>query len=178
MPKLNNIKVGLNLGVFKVEGTWDPNVDERRAAWELYVELVTRISIAPLGPEEGLLREALSSLYSLFGSTREILRKYGPSVAKPKRRGNISFGFVAISMLNGVLRPTLAKWHPLLQTYEQTRRESVSLQEHEAAWEHIDNLRQAIEETRLTLIEYANLFALSADVPPLGMNVEATDQDT
>ena len=176
MARLTNTKVGLNLGVFKVEGTWDPNVNERNAAWELYVELVTRISIAPLGPEEGLIREALTSLYSLSGSTREILRKYGPSIAIPKSSGDISFGFVAISMLNGVLRPLLAKWHPLLQTYEQTREVGVSQQEHEAVWEHIDELRKAIEETRLTLIDYANLFAQSADVPPLGMNVEVQQE--
>jgi len=79
------------------------------------VELTTRIAVQPLNPEEGLLREALSSLYSIFGVTREILHKAGPSVAK----GPNSFGPVAIEVLNKGLRPFLAKWHPLLFTHEK-----------------------------------------------------------
>ncbi|WP_370135611.1 hypothetical protein [Streptacidiphilus sp. EB103A] len=70
----------LNLHVLEIAGTWEPNDAERRAAWELYVELVTRVSVVPLGTDEGLLREALSSLYSLFGTTREVLRRHGPEV--------------------------------------------------------------------------------------------------
>jgi hypothetical protein len=42
-----------------------------RSAWELYVEPATRIATVPLGPNEGL-REALSSLHSMFLVTREI----------------------------------------------------------------------------------------------------------
>ena len=38
----------------------------------MYIELVTRIAVIELRPEEGLLREALSSLYSLFDTTRKI----------------------------------------------------------------------------------------------------------
>jgi len=59
----------------------------------MYVELVTRISVAELRHGEGLLHEALSSLYSLFDTTREILREYGPSIARPKGKDNISFGY-------------------------------------------------------------------------------------
>src|SRR6266536_2347761 len=47
--------------VGEVSGTWVPDDAERQAAWELYVELTTRIAVVPLGPNEGLLREALSS---------------------------------------------------------------------------------------------------------------------
>jgi hypothetical protein len=48
-----------------------------------YIELVTRIAVVPLGPGGGLLRDALSNLYSLFPTTRDILRRYGPGVADP-----------------------------------------------------------------------------------------------
>ena len=41
----------------EVSGTWEPDEAERRAAWELYVELATRVAVVPLGPGEGLLRE-------------------------------------------------------------------------------------------------------------------------
>ena len=54
----DSVQVGLNFHVLQISGTWEPNDDEGKAAWELYVELVTRIAVVPLGGEEGLLREA------------------------------------------------------------------------------------------------------------------------
>jgi hypothetical protein len=76
--KLKNVKVNLTLPLIgSVEGTWEPNETEKDAAWELYVELITRISVVELKPDEGLLREAMASLYSLFATTRGILKKYG-----------------------------------------------------------------------------------------------------
>jgi len=87
----------------------EPNDTERRAAWELYVELLTRISVVPLAQREGLLREALMSLYSLFDTTRQILRTHGPDIAEPKRDGEYSLGFLAVAMLNFTLRPLLAR---------------------------------------------------------------------
>ena len=38
------VEVGLDLKNFKISGTWEPNDAERKAAWELYVELITRSS--------------------------------------------------------------------------------------------------------------------------------------
>ncbi|MGZ6868949.1 MAG: hypothetical protein ACXVHI_01345 [Frankiaceae bacterium] len=40
-----SVQVGLNLHFLTISGTWEPNDAERAAAWELYVELVTRISV-------------------------------------------------------------------------------------------------------------------------------------
>jgi hypothetical protein len=71
----DSVEVGLNLGVAQLKDTWKPDDTQRRAAWELYVELVTRIAVVPLAGTEGLLREALSSLYALFAITREVLRR-------------------------------------------------------------------------------------------------------
>ena len=83
MPKHNPValkKVTLSLpfGIGGIE--MEPDSTERDAAWELYVELVTRVAVQSLHPQEGLVREAMNSLYSLFGSTREILRKAGPGL--------------------------------------------------------------------------------------------------
>ena len=120
MPKLKNIKVSLKLPyIGGIEGTWEPDESERKAAWELYVELVTRISVAE--PHEGMLREALSSLYTLFGTTRTILRTYGPGIAQPKGGNPLSFGSLAVTILNVVIRPVLAQWHPMLLDYEHTK---------------------------------------------------------
>ena len=104
----------------------EPDDSERRAAWEMYVELVTRVSLAPVDLLKASLREALSSLYSVFDTTREILRKYGPNVAQPKGKGTLSFGYLAVAILNTVLRPVLSEWHPLLLDYESIKPNDVS----------------------------------------------------
>ncbi|MBC7342267.1 MAG: hypothetical protein H5U02_07425 [Clostridia bacterium] len=166
--KVTNVKVNLKLPfIGNIEGTWQPDESEKRAAWEMYVELITRISVAELLPQEGLLREALSSLYSLFDTTRKILRDYGPSVAQPKGKENLSFGYLAVAILNTVLRPVLAKWHPLLLDYESSRPASISMLEWERQWEKSEELRQVLNEVRQVLIEYANLLAEVAGVPPM-----------
>ena len=121
----------------------------------------------PLKPEEGLLREALSSLYSIFNSTREILRAHGPEVAKPKGGGDLSFGHLAVIVLNAVLRPVLAEWHPLLLDYESRRQEGVSSLEHERQWDKNEDLRRILEETRTQMLEYAHLLGEVAGVPQL-----------
>lgn len=167
MAELKKVTVAVRLPVIGVEGTWEPDEREQSAAWEMYVELVTRISVAQLQPEEGLLREALSSLYTVFDTTRGILRKYGPSVARPKGGGDVSFGHLAVKILNQVLRPVLAKWHPLVLHYEGVREPSVSPVEHERRWERNEELRQVLNEVRSRLIEYANVLAQVAEVPSL-----------
>lgn len=170
MPKLSTVKVNIKLPfIGSVEGTWEPDLTEQKAAWEMYVELVTRISVVKLGEDEGLLREALSSLYTLFDTTRNILREYGPSVAISKGENKISFGYLAVAILNTVIRPLLAKWHPLLLDYESTKKNSVSPLEHEKQWNKHDELRQELDKVRQTLIEYANLLSKVAGVPSLIM---------
>lgn len=163
----SSVQVGLNLHVLQISGTWEPNEDEGNAAWELYVELVTRIAVVPLGQEEGLLSEALSSLYSLFATTRDILRRYGPVVAEPKPGGQYSFGVLAVAMLNYGLRPLLARWHPELEDWEAARPESLSRGEHERAWEHAGQLRAALDVARDVLTQYARLMASACGVPDL-----------
>jgi len=166
MP-IDKVRVDLGWGPAKLSGEWRPDQAERDAAWELYVELVTRITVAPLAPNHGILREALSSLYQLFGVTREILRKYGPSVAKPPRKSEYRFGHLAIWMLNAVLRPVLAQWHPALQEWEATRPEGTAVVAHEAAWERSAELRAELERLRRVLLQYAEIFAEVCEAPAL-----------
>lgn len=168
MPKLKSIEVNLTLPyIGGIRGAWEPNDEERKAAWELYIELVTRISVVELKSGEGILREALNSLYSLFGITREILRKYGPDIAKPGKNNEYSFGKLSISILNYQLRPLLSKWHPLLQEYESKRDKKSSIKEHEDKWVKNTDLRKELDETRKILITYSNYLAKAANVNPL-----------
>ena len=107
MP-VNACRVALHLGVVTLEGDWEPNKAERQAAWELYVELATRVALQPLDEGEGLLREALTSLHAVFAAARHVLISGGPDLARPlKNATDYSFGRIAIAVLNGCLRPFL-----------------------------------------------------------------------
>jgi len=94
-------KIGINAGVFTAEMTFDQ--DNQEAAWELYIEMLTRVVTQPLPTEFGDEKTALESVYSLFPTTRDILRRRG--------RSTIAFSKVAIPVLNQVVRPFTAKWH-------------------------------------------------------------------
>jgi hypothetical protein len=167
MP-LKTITVELGLpSIGKISGEWEPDQKERDAAWELYVELITRVSVVGLGPDEGLLREALASLHALFSTVRDILRKYGPAVAKPKRKNGISFGLLSVAVLNSVLRPVLSKWHPTLADYESSKPAGTSAVDHERKWEKVYELRQVLQETQIRLAEFASILADVAGVPSL-----------
>ena len=157
IAKLSSTKFKVNLGFLSIEGNWKIDEIQKNAAWEMYVELAIRIATAKLEKGEGLLREALNSLYSLFTTTRGILKKYGPSIAIPSNPEDTTFGHLAIGILNNVLRPTLAKWHPLLLDWEQRKPTEVSITEHEINWEYNDELRIEINQMRIKLIEYANV---------------------
>lgn len=78
---------------------------DRDAAWELYVEMLTRVVTQPLPSDDGDEKVALESVYSLFPTTRKILRYYGPKV--------IEFSKIAVPILNQEVRPFTAKWHRL-----------------------------------------------------------------
>ena len=169
MRKLANVKVNLKFPfIGEIEGNWQPDEDERRAAWELYVELVTRVALTQVQPTEGGLRESLSSLHSLFDTARHVLREHGPGVARPKGKGNLSFGYLAVAILNLVLRPVLSRWHPLLLEYEGTRPNGVSTIAHERQWDRNQELRAVlVVQVQRPLAQYADLLAEVAGVPPL-----------
>ena len=96
---LENIRIGPRWANVEVS----LQEDDRDAAWELYVEMLTRIVTQPLPSKVGDEKTALDSVYSLFPTTREILRQRG--------RNTIQFSKVAIPVLNQVVRPFTAKWH-------------------------------------------------------------------
>lgn len=84
---------------------WCPNTSDQDAAWELYIELLTRISTQHLQPEHGDEKAALDSIHILFDLTRQILKGHG--------RDCQEFAKIAIPVLNQIVRPFTAKWHRL-----------------------------------------------------------------
>ncbi|GGX95067.1 hypothetical protein [Streptomyces hiroshimensis] len=154
-PKQITVRMAIPM-LGDITGVWEPVEAERKAAWELYAELATRVSTVELGPEDGFLREALSSFYSLFGTTRDILRRYGPDVAPRRGPGSITFGALAVTVLNQALRPVLATWHPRLAAYESLRPADVDPVSYERGWEHAAELRAEIARVREVLVALAH----------------------
>lgn len=95
---------GLKINVGFLDAEFKPNDVDADAAWELYVELLTRITTQALPDEAGTEDAALESVHSLFKSTRDILKA-------PGRRHASSFAKLAIVVLNQKVRPFTAKWH-------------------------------------------------------------------
>jgi hypothetical protein len=88
-----------------LEMEWEPQDADKSAAWELYIELLTRITTQPLGDLHGDEQTALDSIYSLFSITRQVL--------KNNTRDCSEFAKIAVVVLNQVVRPFTAKWHRL-----------------------------------------------------------------
>ncbi len=86
-----------------LEMEWNPSEPDRDAAWDMYIELLTRVAIQPLSETGGDERAALESVYSLFPTTRAIIRARG--------RDSIEFTKLAVVVLNQVIRPFTTKWH-------------------------------------------------------------------
>lgn len=167
MPTATFKNFKIKIPFLGLEGTWEVDDQQHKAAWEIYIELVTRVTVVELKEDEGILREALSSFYSLFASTREILKRYGPSIAVTAKDGDMTLGHVAVGVLNKVLRPLLAKWHPLLEGYEKQRPAHISIAEYERQWEHATTLRTEIAKAREELTIYADVLAEVSEVSKL-----------
>lgn len=98
--KLTSLKINVKF----LEMEWNPSDEDRHAAWDMYVELLTRIATQPLADEEGDEASALKSLHAIFPLTREIIRS---------NFGCVEFTKIAVVVLNQVLRPFTARWHRL-----------------------------------------------------------------
>ena len=98
---MTNLKIQIPF----LEMEWAPQDADKAAAWELYIELLTRVSTQPLPEDDGDELSALNSIYSLFPSTREVIKRNG--------RECVEFTKIAIVVLNQIVRPFTAKWHKL-----------------------------------------------------------------
>ena len=145
LTKFKLTKIRLNLPIVNSEISFQEA--DKDAAWELYIEMLTRIVTQPLPSEAGDEKTALDSVYALFAITREILRRHG--------RGTIEFSKIAIPVLNQVVRPFTAKWH----------KESLT-----GAFKHEDKRKEFREELEILqgeLRNYNSMLAEIADVEDL-----------
>lgn len=86
-----------------LEMEWKPSEPDKNAAWQLYIEMLTRVATQDLAASHGDEKSALESVYSLFPITRAIIKDTG--------RDCIEFTKIAVVVLNQKIRPFTAKWH-------------------------------------------------------------------
>jgi hypothetical protein len=111
--KFNNLfeKWGLTKLKFKspiFEAEFTVAEKDKDAAWDMYVELLTRIATQPLENKEGVEKTALESIYKLFKITREIMHNHG--------RNAVNFTKIAVIVLNRIVRPFTANWHAVIES--------------------------------------------------------------
>lgn len=160
MNELPTIDVSIELPFIDttIGGVWRPNDLQRAAAWELCVELCTRVPVIPLREREGLLGEALGSMHTVFGATREILRRHGPALAD-SRPGELSFAVLAGHLLNQLLRPVTAYWHPRHEGWMGGIQPGQSKLEREREWPDEARLRAVLQDLRKPLVDFTKVFA-------------------
>ena len=83
---------------------WSPREADRSLAWDIYVELMTRISVQQLKDNHGNSKTALESVYSLFPLSRERMKIHGVECAHAAT--------LITTFLNKRVRWFTAKWHP------------------------------------------------------------------
>jgi len=90
------------------EMVWEPSDFDKEAAWELYVELITRVTTQRLDDQHGTEAAALASIHKLFELTRKSLKNQG--------RKAEHFTKLAVLVLNQIVRPFTSKWHRLSES--------------------------------------------------------------
>lgn len=82
---------------------WAPSEADRALAWDLYIELQTRITTQELKDDDGDDATALTSVFKLFPLSREFMHKHGFNCANTAT--------LLSAWLNQKVRPFTAKWH-------------------------------------------------------------------
>jgi hypothetical protein len=148
-------KYEFNLGGFKIAGDLEYLSADQAAAWKIYIELVTRVSGNALKSDEGILREALNSLYSAFTALRDTLKNSPAELAREvKGENKYSLTGLTLLVMNAHMRPFLSKWHPLLEEHEKTRAAAASIHAHEKTWARNAEMRKELAELQHGLAEY------------------------
>ena len=128
------------------EMTFKANTDMRQAAQRMFFQAATRIATRPLEDGSGNLREALTSLKTLFDLYREPL-ELGEAPPPPSHGDSVHE--LVLDILNFELAPFLAEWHPRLQAFEQAHPDL-----DESAWPDNAVFRQELRTLQRNLRPY------------------------
>jgi hypothetical protein len=122
-----------------------PNDSDKNAAWELYVDLITRVVTQGLPVKDGDEKAALNSIYNIFELTRDNLKRNGRHCGE--------FTKISILVLNQIIRPFTSKWHPIFVR--------------ELSVEQKIEFRVELEALRLAMTSYSKMLADMSDVEDL-----------
>ncbi len=120
MVELSEGDWALNFGVVKLSGKLSEQ--DRQCAWQLYTEIVTRVSVSGKRRDAKctdfsgeILIESLASLHHFFQEARAIMRAF--PVGQLKGRQQSHLGTLIHDLLADVLRPFLEKWQADLRSW-------------------------------------------------------------
>lgn len=130
-----------------LEMEWKPQDEDKAAAWDLYIELITRVTTQSINDDSGSEKAALDSVYQLFPITRDVIKSNG--------RHCIQFTKIAVIVLNQIVRPFTSKWHSVISVNEyMTDVQKASF-------------RQELKTLQIELVTYSRMLADLADVEDL-----------
>lgn len=130
-----------------LETEWKPQDEDKAAAWDLYIELITRVTTRPISDDSGSEKAALDSVYQLFPITRGVIKSNG--------RHCIQFTKIAVIVLNQIVRPFTSKWHSVISANE-------TMTDTQKAY-----FRQELQVLQVELVTYSKMLADLADVEDL-----------
>ena len=138
---------GLKVNAGFLEADFSVKDGDRQAAWKLYIELLTRITTQALPRDSGDEETALSSIHSLFETTRQVLKEQGQEC--------VQFTKLAVIVLNQVVRPFTAEWHPKMLAGAFDKKTECDL------------FREDLEELQVELRKYSRALADLAEIEDL-----------
>ncbi|RAJ68768.1 hypothetical protein K378_01656 [Streptomyces sp. Amel2xB2] len=146
----------VRLVVLGNEMSFKTKTDMRQAAQRMFFQAATRIAVRPLGDGQGNLREALTSLKTLFDLYREPLESEAAPL--PPANGNSVYE-LALDILNVELAPFLATWHPRLKEFEKAHpdRDESTWPENAAFREELRALQERLRPYVIGLGEVAGI---------------------
>jgi hypothetical protein len=113
MPEIKKSSVSLDFGFLKLQA--EISEEDRQCAWELYTEIVTRVSL--IGKHDDpdcrdfsgeLFVESFDSIHKFFCEVRSIMRKYPVGRIAVANKNHL--GIAINELIVCVLRPFLEKW--------------------------------------------------------------------
>lgn len=113
MPEISEGNFSINFGVVKLGGKLSEQ--DRQCAWQLYTEIITRVSVSGKRRDETcgdfsgeVIAESFASLHTFFREARQIMKDF--PVGKLKEKNQSHLGILVHDLLADVLRPFLEKW--------------------------------------------------------------------
>ena len=117
--KCNSVKLSLPSGI---EVEFEAQDIDRKIAWEIFVQIRTRIAAVDFRKNEDSLIRCNESLFTLFKSIREKIESL--PVSRITSGNSAALVEFYISILNDGIRPFLTKWHIPVSHFHSTNGDS------------------------------------------------------